>query len=104
MRLPRQVACSSTLWRSASDAWRRVRRSRTYSCLCPSRRDVLHDPVVHSVGPSAGTVSTMEHHVLVVHGPDRYAVTTGQDDRAGAPHCARHDKLCWPTPEPRRSP
>ncbi|KES09141.1 RNA helicase [Streptomyces toyocaensis] len=36
----------------------------------------LHDPVVHSVDPSAGTVATMEHHVLVVHGPDRYAVVT----------------------------
>ncbi|MFF5757630.1 DEAD/DEAH box helicase [Streptomyces longwoodensis] len=36
----------------------------------------LHDPVVHSVDPSAGAVTTMEHHVLVVHGPDRYAVTT----------------------------
>ncbi|MEU3712039.1 DEAD/DEAH box helicase [Streptomyces catenulae] len=36
----------------------------------------LHDPVVHSVDPSAGAVATMDHHVLVVHGPDRYAVTT----------------------------
>ncbi|MET9778559.1 DEAD/DEAH box helicase [Streptomyces sp. NPDC006367] len=36
----------------------------------------LQDPVVHSVDPSAGAVATMEHHVLVVHGPDRYAVTT----------------------------
>ncbi|MFE9771632.1 DEAD/DEAH box helicase [Streptomyces sp. NPDC005931] len=36
----------------------------------------LHDPVVHSVDPSAGVVTTMDHHVLVVHGPDRYAVTT----------------------------
>ncbi|ALV32007.1 DEAD/DEAH box helicase [Streptomyces sp. CdTB01] len=36
----------------------------------------LHDPVVHSVDPSASTVTAMEHHVLVVHGPDRYAVTT----------------------------
>ncbi|MET8567501.1 DEAD/DEAH box helicase [Streptomyces sp. NPDC004783] len=36
----------------------------------------LHDPVVHSVDPSEDTVATMEHHVLVVHGPDRYAVTT----------------------------
>ncbi|MEV5240129.1 DEAD/DEAH box helicase [Streptomyces cinnamoneus] len=36
----------------------------------------LHDPVVHSVDPSAGAVTTMDHHVLVVHGPDRYAVTT----------------------------
>ncbi|MFD8815218.1 DEAD/DEAH box helicase [Streptomyces sp. NPDC059627] len=39
-------------------------------------RRYLHDPVVHSVDPSAGGVTTMEHHVLVVHGPDRYAVTT----------------------------
>ncbi|MYW19755.1 DEAD/DEAH box helicase, partial [Streptomyces sp. SID2955] len=39
-------------------------------------RDHLHDPVVHSVDPSAGAVTTMQHHVLVVHGPDRYAVTT----------------------------
>ncbi|MEU9390060.1 DEAD/DEAH box helicase [Streptomyces sp. NPDC048324] len=39
-------------------------------------RDHLHDPVVHSVDPSASTVTAMEHHVLVVHGPDRYAVTT----------------------------
>ncbi|MFF1375666.1 DEAD/DEAH box helicase [Streptomyces sp. NPDC058308] len=36
----------------------------------------LHEPVVHSVDPSAGAVTTMDHHVLVVHGPDRYAVTT----------------------------
>ncbi|MFI9719823.1 DEAD/DEAH box helicase [Streptomyces sp. NPDC052396] len=39
-------------------------------------RRYLHDPVVHSVDPSAGAVTTMAHHVLVVHGPDRYAVTT----------------------------
>ncbi|MGW4438438.1 DEAD/DEAH box helicase [Streptomyces sp. NPDC004596] len=39
-------------------------------------RRYLNDPVVHSVGPSSGTVTTMEHHLLVVHGPDRYAVTT----------------------------
>ncbi|MEU6816705.1 DEAD/DEAH box helicase [Streptomyces sp. NPDC046860] len=39
-------------------------------------RDHLDDPVVHSVDPSAGAVTTMAHHVLVVHGPDRYAVTT----------------------------
>ncbi|MEV7323517.1 DEAD/DEAH box helicase [Streptomyces sp. NPDC093970] len=36
----------------------------------------LDDPVVHSADSPTGTVSTMEHHVLVVHGPDRYAVTT----------------------------
>ncbi|MEU7426189.1 DEAD/DEAH box helicase [Streptomyces sp. NPDC040750] len=39
-------------------------------------RRYLHDPVVHSVDPSAGVVTAMRHHVLVVHGPDRYAVTT----------------------------
>lgn len=39
-------------------------------------RRYLHDPVVHSVDPSAGAVTTLDHHVLVVHGPDRYAVTT----------------------------
>ncbi|MES4901706.1 DEAD/DEAH box helicase [Streptomyces sp. NPDC000395] len=39
-------------------------------------RRYLHDPVVHSVDQSAGAVTTMDHHVLVVHGPDRYAVTT----------------------------
>jgi superfamily II DNA/RNA helicase len=38
--------------------------------------DYLSDPVVHSVDPSAGAVTTMDHHLLVVHGPDRYAVTT----------------------------
>ncbi|MFD6435097.1 DEAD/DEAH box helicase [Streptomyces venezuelae] len=38
--------------------------------------DYLNDPVVHSVDPSAGAVTTMDHHVLVVHGPDRYAVVT----------------------------
>ncbi|THC55189.1 DEAD/DEAH box helicase [Streptomyces sp. A1499] len=43
----------------------------------------LKDPVVHSVDPSAGAVTTMEHHVLVVHGPDRYAVTTEIAAREG---------------------
>ncbi|MFJ5228075.1 DEAD/DEAH box helicase [Streptomyces sp. NPDC088400] len=39
-------------------------------------RRYLHDPVVHSVDPSAGAVTTMEHHVLHVHGADKYATTT----------------------------
>ncbi|MFF3363711.1 DEAD/DEAH box helicase [Streptomyces misionensis] len=39
-------------------------------------RDYLRDPAVHSVDPSSGAVSAVDHHVLVVHGPDRYAVTT----------------------------
>ncbi|KOX24459.1 MULTISPECIES: DEAD/DEAH box helicase [unclassified Streptomyces] len=36
----------------------------------------LADPVVHSVDPSAAAVSTMEHHVLHVHGPDKFATAT----------------------------
>lgn len=36
----------------------------------------LRDPAVHSVDPSSNAVSAIEHHVFVVHGPDRYAVTT----------------------------
>ncbi|WP_329125745.1 DEAD/DEAH box helicase [Streptomyces sp. NBC_01465] len=39
-------------------------------------RRYLNDPVVHSVDPSKGAVSTMEHHVLQVHGTDKYAVAT----------------------------
>ncbi|MGX1510641.1 superfamily II DNA/RNA helicase [Streptomyces collinus] len=39
-------------------------------------RRYLADPVVHSVDPSAGAVTTMEHHVLHVHGADKYAATT----------------------------
>ncbi|SHL25109.1 DEAD/DEAH box helicase [Actinacidiphila paucisporea] len=36
----------------------------------------LHDPVVHSVDPAAGAVTTMAHHVLHVHDADKYATTT----------------------------
>ncbi|MEU9298914.1 DEAD/DEAH box helicase [Streptomyces sp. NPDC048269] len=39
-------------------------------------RRYLSDPVVHSVDPSAGAVTTMEHHVLHVHGADKNAATT----------------------------
>jgi superfamily II DNA/RNA helicase len=39
-------------------------------------RRYLHDPVVHSLDPSAGAVTTMEHHVLHVHGADKHATTT----------------------------
>ncbi|MER7897869.1 DEAD/DEAH box helicase [Streptomyces sp. NPDC096046] len=39
-------------------------------------RRYLSDPVVHSVDPSAGAVTTMEHHVLQVHGADKHAATT----------------------------
>ncbi|MGW3493058.1 DEAD/DEAH box helicase [Streptomyces sp. NPDC001020] len=39
-------------------------------------RRYLQDPVVHSVDPAAGAVTTMEHHVLQVHGADKYATAT----------------------------
>ncbi|WP_101258455.1 DEAD/DEAH box helicase [Streptomyces barkulensis] len=39
-------------------------------------RRYLTDPVVHSVDPSAGAVTTMEHHVLHVHGADKHQTTT----------------------------
>ncbi|MGW5211234.1 DEAD/DEAH box helicase [Streptomyces sp. NPDC004051] len=39
-------------------------------------RRYLSDPVVHSVDPSAGAVTTMEHHLLHVHGADKHAAVT----------------------------
>ncbi|GAB2735378.1 DEAD/DEAH box helicase [Streptomyces bullii] len=39
-------------------------------------RRYLNDPVVHSVDPSAGAVSTMEHHVLHIDDADKQAATT----------------------------
>ncbi|MET9722093.1 DEAD/DEAH box helicase, partial [Streptomyces zaomyceticus] len=39
-------------------------------------RRYLTDPVVHSVDPSQGAVTTMEHHVLHVHGADKQRLTT----------------------------
>ncbi|MBK3627703.1 DEAD/DEAH box helicase [Streptomyces sp. MBT49] len=39
-------------------------------------RNYLHDPVVHSVDPSAGAVTTMEHHLLHVEDEDKHATTT----------------------------
>ncbi|MGW2710342.1 DEAD/DEAH box helicase [Streptomyces argyrophyllae] len=39
-------------------------------------RRYLHDPVVHSVDPSAGAVSTMEHHLLHVHDDDKHTAAT----------------------------
>ncbi|MFI8188619.1 DEAD/DEAH box helicase [Streptomyces sp. NPDC085946] len=39
-------------------------------------RRYLSDPVVHSVDPSAGAVTTMEHHVLHVHDADKQRTTT----------------------------
>ncbi|MFJ3640699.1 DEAD/DEAH box helicase [Streptomyces sp. NPDC090108] len=39
-------------------------------------RAYLHDPVVHSTDPAVAAVTTMEHHVLEVHGADKYATAT----------------------------
>ncbi|UFR03636.1 DEAD/DEAH box helicase [Streptomyces sp. Go40/10] len=39
-------------------------------------RRYLHDPVVHSVDPSAGAVTTMEHHLLHVHDDDKHSAAT----------------------------
>ncbi|MFD7278274.1 DEAD/DEAH box helicase [Streptomyces sp. NPDC059862] len=39
-------------------------------------RRYLTDPVVHSVDPSAGAVTTMEHHLLHVHDTDKQRTTT----------------------------
>ncbi|MFC5168455.1 DEAD/DEAH box helicase [Nonomuraea angiospora] len=38
-------------------------------------RRYLTDPVVHSVDPSAGAVTTMEHHVLHIQSADKQATT-----------------------------
>ncbi|SEE39419.1 Superfamily II DNA and RNA helicase [Streptomyces sp. 2231.1] len=46
-------------------------------------RRYLTDPVVHSVDPSQGAVTTMEHHVLHVHGPDKQRLTTEIAAREG---------------------
>ncbi|MEU9419959.1 DEAD/DEAH box helicase [Streptomyces sp. NPDC051000] len=46
-------------------------------------RRYLTDPVVHSVDPSAGAVTTMEHHVLHVQGHDKQAATTEIAAREG---------------------
>ncbi|MFG2359232.1 DEAD/DEAH box helicase [Streptomyces sp. NPDC048521] len=39
-------------------------------------RRYLHDPVVHSVDPSAGAVTTMEHHLLHVRDDDKHTTAT----------------------------
>jgi superfamily II DNA/RNA helicase len=47
-------------------------------------RRYLTDPVVHSVDPAAGAVSTMEHHVLHVDGVDKRATTIEIGARDGS--------------------
>jgi superfamily II DNA/RNA helicase len=47
-------------------------------------RRYLNDPVVHSVDPSAGAVTTMVHHVLHVHAADKHAATIEIGARDGS--------------------
>ena len=46
-------------------------------------RRFLNDPVTHSVDPSAGAVTTMDHHVLYVADADKRAVTVEIAAREG---------------------
>ncbi|MFH8344242.1 DEAD/DEAH box helicase [Streptomyces sp. NPDC018045] len=46
-------------------------------------RRYLTDPVVHSVDPTAGAVTTMEHHLLHVLGSDKHAAVTEIGAREG---------------------
>ncbi|MFF1484721.1 DEAD/DEAH box helicase [Streptomyces sp. NPDC058319] len=46
-------------------------------------RRYLNDPVVHSVDPSAGAVTTMEHHLLHVHDADKHTAATEIAAREG---------------------
>ncbi|MFI6347544.1 DEAD/DEAH box helicase [Streptomyces sp. NPDC050560] len=55
-------------------------------------RRFLSDPVVHSVDPSAGAVTTMEHHVLRVGVDDKKAVTARIAARDGRVLLFLHSK------------
>ncbi|WP_413101373.1 DEAD/DEAH box helicase [Streptomyces sp. Inha503] len=46
-------------------------------------RQFLHDPAVHSLDPSAGAVTTMEHHVLHITDTDKRSVVTRVAARDG---------------------
>ncbi|WP_275560426.1 DEAD/DEAH box helicase [Streptomyces sp. 5-6(2022)] len=46
-------------------------------------RQFLHDPAVHSLDPSAGAVTTMEHHVLHIEDTDKRSVVTRVAARDG---------------------
>ncbi|MEE4597775.1 DEAD/DEAH box helicase [Streptomyces sp. DSM 41524] len=46
-------------------------------------RQFLHDPAVHSLDPSAGAVTTMEHHVLHIADTDKRSVVTRVAARDG---------------------
>jgi superfamily II DNA/RNA helicase len=46
-------------------------------------RGYLKDPVSHSVDPTAGGVTTMDHHVLHIHAADKYSAATEIAAREG---------------------
>ncbi|GAA3867301.1 DEAD/DEAH box helicase [Saccharothrix violaceirubra] len=46
-------------------------------------RQYLHDPIVHSVAPPTGSVTTMEHHLLFVSAEDKQSVVTEVAAREG---------------------
>ncbi|WP_433263907.1 DEAD/DEAH box helicase [Actinosynnema sp. CS-041913] len=46
-------------------------------------RQYLHNPVVHSVAPPTGSVTTMEHHLLFVSAEDKQSVVTEVAAREG---------------------
>ncbi|MET9514339.1 DEAD/DEAH box helicase [Streptomyces sp. NPDC002994] len=68
-------------------------------------RGYLHDPVLASLDRVAGSVTTMEHHVLNIHAADKYATATeiaardGRvlmflDTKAGVDQFTRHLRAC----------
>ena len=46
-------------------------------------REYLHEPVTHSVAPARASVTTMEHHVLLVSGEDKQTVVNEVAAREG---------------------
>ncbi|GDY30547.1 RNA helicase [Gandjariella thermophila] len=46
-------------------------------------REYLHDPVTHSVAPASASVTTMEHHLLLVSAEDKLAVVAEVAAREG---------------------
>jgi superfamily II DNA/RNA helicase len=43
----------------------------------------MHDPVTHSTAPAEASVSTMEHHMLLIPPPDKFPITSWIANRAG---------------------
>jgi superfamily II DNA/RNA helicase len=43
----------------------------------------MHDPVTHSTAPAEASVSTMEHHMLLIPPPDKFPITSWIANRTG---------------------